>query len=82
VNFCRTCFIKSAPGVLAIVSSVILVAFYARLEEMLTEKYERMMKSKPSPHMQTVIATSIIVAIVANLVSILMNTRFGRKLFG
>ena len=28
------------------------VAFYARLEEMINEKYERMMKSKPSPHMQ------------------------------
>ena len=28
------------------------VAFYARVDEMINEKYERMMKSKPSPYMQ------------------------------
>ena len=28
------------------------VAFYARLDEIINEKYERMMKSKPSPYMQ------------------------------
>jgi hypothetical protein len=47
------------------------VAFYARLEEIINEKYERMMKAKPSPHMQIIIVTCILVAIAANLGPIL-----------
>jgi len=62
--------VQIIAGVLAIISAVILVAFYARLDEMISEKYERMMRSKPSAHMQTVISSCIIVAIVCNLMVI------------
>jgi hypothetical protein len=33
---------------------VFQVAFYARVDEMINEKYERMMKSKPSQYMQVI----------------------------
>lgn len=62
--------VQIIAGTLTIISAVILVMHYAKLDDMIDDKYERIFKQRPGWILQVVVSSLIIVAIVANLLVI------------